>query len=48
MNIWDILILAGVALLVFAAVRGIRKGKAGGCGCGCEGCTQKCGRKAEK
>ena len=43
MNIWDILILALVALAVLAAVRQIRKNK-GSCSCGssCECCQHGC------
>ena len=48
MNIWDILILAGIAMALAGAVRlyrGRKQGKCGGCCavCGTEACT--CGRK---
>ena len=44
MNIWDILILAAVAAMLFFAFRTAR-GRSGesGCGCGCEGCRKSCG-----
>ena len=43
MNIWDIAIIAGVAAALFFAVRKVRRNRrAGGCGCGCDGCS-KCG-----
>ena len=41
MNIYDILILAVVALLLFLAIRSLRKGR----GC-CEGNCPKCGKKS--
>ena len=47
MNVWDIVILAQVAAALFFAVRKVRKNRrAGGCGCGCAGCTKsaQCGR----
>ena len=42
MNIWDIILGAAVAALLFFALRRtIRTRKSGGCGCGCPGCTGK-------
>ncbi|MBQ4436462.1 MAG: FeoB-associated Cys-rich membrane protein [Clostridia bacterium] len=49
MNIWDILILAAVAIAVFFALRKVWKNKrSGGCGCGCEGCTKSAGCQTKK
>ena len=45
MNIWDILILTAVIGAVVIAVWRIRKKKAGGCSCGCEGCGQACEKR---
>ena len=45
MNVWDVLILAVLAVSVLLAVRAIRRGKAGGChACGgdCTACRQAC------
>ena len=43
MNIWDILILAIVAGMLFLAFRAVRKGNTGSChncsGSGCHGCS---------
>ena len=50
MNLWDILLLAGLAVAVILALRGLvlrrRQGK--GCGGGCAGCTLDCERRTEK
>ena len=43
MNIWDIVIIAAVAVCVLLAIRNIRK-KGGSCSCGCENCRKKCSR----
>ena len=46
MNIWDILILAAVAAMLYFAFRTARgRSGEGGCGCGCEGCRKSCGRQ---
>ena len=46
MNISDVLILAGVALIVIGALLRVRKTrKSGGCSCGCEGCIRPCEKK---
>ena len=47
MNLWDILILAGVAAAVLFAILRMRR-RRGGCGCGCDGCTAGCGKKKEE
>ena len=41
MNIWDVLLIAGIALAVAYAVYRIVKAKKSGktCSCGCEGCA---------
>lgn len=45
MQLSDYLILAGIALLLVAAVRAsVKRRKKGGCGCGCGGCSG-CGNK---
>ena len=49
MNIWDILILAGIGAAVVAAFRILRaKGQRGGCGCGCAGCTKTCDARQDR
>ena len=48
MQLSDYLILAGIALLLVAAVRAsVKRRKKGGCGCGCGGCSacSGCGNK---
>ena len=46
MNIWDILILAAVAAMLYFAFRTARgRSGEGGCGCGCEGCRKSCGKQ---
>ncbi len=46
MNVWDIVIIAGVAAAVIAAVTVIIKNrKKGKCSCGCDGCNLKCDKK---
>ena len=40
MNLWDILLLAVIALAVFFAIRRLRKNK-GTCGCGCADCPSR-------
>ena len=43
MNIWDISILAAVALMAGLAIWRMRKSKkSGGCGCGCADCPGRC------
>ena len=43
MNVADLLILAGVGLLLFSALRRIRANrKKGGCSCGCQDCGAAC------
>ena len=43
MNIWDIVLLLAIAAIVGLAVkRVIANRKRGGCGCGGDGCTQRC------
>lgn len=39
MRIWDYLILAAVALIVFLAIRHNVRRKASGAACGCGGCA---------
>ena len=42
MNVFDVLILAGVFAAVILAVMRVRKQKKnGGCSCGCGGCAMK-------
>ena len=41
MNIWDILIIAVVALIVGLAVRSIVLKKGGTCSCGCADCPSR-------
>ena len=42
MNIWDIVIIALIALAFIAAVIGIIKRKKRGCGGGCNNCAADC------
>lgn len=49
MNIWDLLILALVAGGIALAVRTLRgKKSAGGCSCGCAGCTKNCAARQDE
>ncbi len=47
MNFWDILILIAVIGAVILALWRIRHSKAGGCSCGCGGCTQSCKKRKD-
>ena len=41
----DIIIIVMLSAVFAAAIRSaIKRRKKGGCGCGCEGCTHKCGK----
>ena len=43
MNVWDILILAGILAATAAAFRVLKaKNGRGGCSCGCDGCGKSC------
>ena len=49
MNLWDILILLFIAGGIAAAVRVLRGKKgAGGCSCGCAGCTKDCAARQDE
>ena len=43
MNLWDILILAGIVLIAVLGMLGARKRKKNGCGGCCEGCSRRGG-----
>ncbi len=47
MNIWDIVIIAGIVLLILLAVWLIRRKKGTGCSCGCDGCSTPCKQRRE-
>ena len=48
MNIWDIVLLAAIAAAVGLALRKvIANRRRGGCGCGCDGCTQRCAARKD-
>ena len=48
MNIADIVILAGIVLAVFFALRHMYKMKKRGCSCGCSECGRNCGSAQAK
>ena len=50
MNLWDILLLAGLAAAVLLALRGLIRRRRQGKGCcgGCAGCALDCERRREK
>lgn len=46
MKLIDILlILVLAAVIAFAVRRTVKTRKSGGCGCGCDGCNGRCGKK---
>ena len=47
MNIWDIVIIAGIVLLILLAIWLIRRKKGTGCSCGCDGCSTPCNKRRE-
>ena len=48
MNIWDCLIIALVALMLYLAVRALRRGKTGSCHtASCDGHCEACARRMQ-
>ena len=50
MNVWDVVVLAAVALVAVLAFRGVRQRMKRGCGCGCADClyAQGCGKRDKR
>ena len=50
MNLWDILIAAIIAVILFFAIRHIVKNRGNNCSCGCGGCAMRdtCSAKKEE
>lgn len=46
MNVWDLVILAAVAVSAALAIRSVWKNRGKGCPGSCAGCTRACGRKS--